>query len=69
MIFHKAGPDKLLKQIITEKTHSENLKEESNPKEHFSPILTLVPGCDLEHSQGTRVLHRTKVVILFYFSV
>ena len=58
--FNKAEPDKLLKQIITEKTHSsENLKEESNPKEHFSPILTLIPGCDLKHSQGTRVLHRT----------
>ena len=22
-------------------------------------ILTLIPGCDLEHSQKTRVLHRT----------
>ena len=50
MIFQLARPEKLLKQIITEKTHSENLKEESNPKEHFTPILTLIPGCDLEHS-------------------
>ena len=22
-------------------------------------IMTLIPGCDLEHSQGTRILHRT----------
>ena len=38
---------------------------------HRGPlIMTLIPGCcDLKHSQGTRVLHRASIIILFYFSV